>query len=276
MLDKVKERIIDLKLECEYYRRKLREGRDKLRRCKGRSLSITGRGDPPYYRVIDPEKNDGKPQYKGLFEKFAEVQRIAAYHYFDRALKKVEKNIRILDKSLNDLVDVDPNVFLQSLPKAYRKQAQFVYQQVGVWNVEDWINRPWNFRNRMPEKKIHKTKSGILVRSKSEEMWINSYYDREIPHVYEAAHLVEGHWVDTDITALNIHGYEDIAHEHMGKMGDPKYVLETFIPKLHDYIKAGYIPGVNLILTYEFKDLPLTQETVDATLDHYYGKEYKR
>ncbi len=272
MRDRFQDMISKMKSECEYMRKRLAEGKIKLRRCKGRGLICRTQKESDYYSVIDPEKNEGRPIYKGLFHKFAEVQRIAAYHYFDRALKQVEKNIRILDKLSNDLVDVDPNVFLPKMPKAYRKQASFVYRHVGAWNAEDWQNRPWFFRDKMPHKKKLTTKNNWRVRSKAEEMWINSYYDRGIPHVYEAAHQIEDHWVDTDITALDTNDYQDILHEHNGMMGDPDYVLNIFIPKLHDYIKAGYIPGVNLILTYEFDDLPLSQTTVDATLDHYFGK----
>ena len=268
----IQKTITELIHYCRSMAVRLKDGKHRVSKCKGRRLDVHTINNTNYYNIVDPESNGGKPQYCGLFEKNKDVQRIAAYHYFSYGLELIEENLRVLEELSERLKDVDPNYLLEAMPKAYQRQISRTYELMGVWDYEDWQNRPWVFRNRYPEKKKLRTKNNWMVRSKSEEMWINSYYDRGIPHVYEAAHWISGHYVDTDITAMDPIHYTDIAHEHCGKMSDPQYVQDIFIPKLHDYIAAGYIPGVNLILTFEFQDLPLSQNTVDATLDDYFGK----
>ena len=219
----IQKTITELIHYCRSMAGRLKDGKHRVSKCKGRRLDVHTINNTNYYNIVDPESNGGKPQYCGLFEKNKDVQRIAAYHYFSYGLELIEENLRVLEELSERLKDVDPNYLLEAMPKAYQRQISRTYELMGGWDYEDWQNRPWVFRNRYPEKKKLRTKNNWMVRSKSEEMWINSYYDRGIPHVY-------------------------------------------------DYIAAGYIPGVNLILTFEFQDLPLSQNTVDATLDHYFGK----
>ena len=264
--------IDDMLSYCKNFRRNLIEGRKRTAAHQKKNLILDDRYGG-YYKIIDPDKNNGTPVYRGSFEKDPEVQKVAAYHYFDSALEIVEENIRLLEKCKEEIRDIDPNVFLETMPKAYQKQANFVFDMMGVPDIDNWMNMPRRYSERFPEDKKYLTKQKWMVRSKSEVMWSNAYYDRGIPCLYEAVQPVNGINIATDFRALETFQYEELSHEHFGKMDDLEYVTTQFLPKLKAYLKAGFIPGVNLIMTFEFGDTPLTPEVIQATLDHYYGKQ---
>ena len=51
-------------------------------------------------------------------------------------------------------------------------------------------------------------------------------------------------------------------------LDDSKYA-EDNVWKINQYLKVGYYPGENMILTYEIKENPLNQKIVKQMIEHY-------
>lgn len=114
-----------------------------------------------------------------------------------------------------------------------------------------------------PEALIHKSISGKLLRSKSEEMIDHSLYLHKLAYRYEARlELDNGHIVFPDFKIIHPRTKEIIYWEHFGMMDNWEYVQKN-ADKLADYIKSGYIPGINFITTYETINHPLTMEEIE-------------
>ena len=107
---------------------------------------------------------------------------------------------------------------------------------------------------------------GEQVRSKSEKIIADRLAELGIPYRYEAP-LFLGTMgiVYPDFTLLKVCTREEIYWEHPGMMDDPSYVHKA-LNKINTYIRNGYIPGKNLLLTFESKAVPLNMRNVESQL----------
>lgn len=101
------------------------------------------------------------------------------------------------------------------------------------------------------------------MRSKSECLIANFLYQRNITYRYEAAIELEGidgfgnkySWkIYPDFTILHPKTREIIIWEHFGMMDNAEYSRSALL-KINNYINNGYIPGINLICTFESLDV---------------------
>ena len=108
--------------------------------------------------------------------------------------------------------------------------------------------------------------NGEQVRSKSEKIIADKLAEMGIPYRYEAP-LFLGTMgiVYPDFTLLKVCTREVIYWEHLGMMDDPNYVHKA-LNKINTYIRNGYIPGKNLLLTFESKTIPLNMRNVESQL----------
>ena len=108
--------------------------------------------------------------------------------------------------------------------------------------------------------------NGEQVRSKSEKIIADKLAEMGIPYRYEAP-LFLGTMgiVYPDFTLLKVCTREEIYWEHLGMMDDPNYVHKA-LNKINTYIRNGYIPGKNLLLTFESKAIPLNMRNVESQL----------
>jgi len=134
---------------------------------------------------------------------------------------------------------------------------------------QKWMNEPYEKNPHHPEHLIHKTSSGILVRSKSEAMIERFLHTNQIPFRYECALNLAGSTVYPDFTILHPKTSDLFYWEHFGRMDDPSYVRKT-ASKLNLYLTNGIIPSIRLITTYETLAQPLSYEDIIAIASHYF------
>ena len=94
-------------------------------------------------------------------------------------------------------------------------------------------------------------------------------YAKGIPYRYEIYFPMEFediNYVYPDFEILNVRTQEEFLWEHMGKLGDESY-SETQMKKIAGYARSGFIPGKNLLLSFESKNRPLDTYYVDAMID---------
>ena len=133
----------------------------------------------------------------------------------------------------------------------------------------DWINSPYEHNPQHPEQLIHKTHSGILVRSKSEAIIDMFIHTNKIPFRYECALQLGRQTIYPDFTIRHPHNGNIFYWEHFGLMDDPEYCKKA-CSKIKLYSSYGIIPTINLITTYETKENPLDSELVGKIIEHYF------
>ena len=120
--------------------------------------------------------------------------------------------------------------------------------------ASQWENEQYDTNPFKPEEKVYVTQKDENVRSKSELMLADMYFELGIPYRYEAALYLRGGRVKyPDFTILKVRTREIIYHEHLGMIDNQEY-LTAAISKLDEYRKNGIYPGKNLLITYESRE----------------------
>ena len=119
-----------------------------------------------------------------------------------------------------------------------------------------------------PEGLTQKTEHGEMVRSKSEQLIANCLYHAGIPYDYERPVKVGNISYIPDFTMLNVRERKLRLWEHLGKMDNPEYA-EAAVKKINNYIKAGFYPWDNLILTYETAQTPLDSDIIKTCIKEF-------
>lgn len=117
----------------------------------------------------------------------------------------------------------------------------------------------------------YKTLRGEFVRSKSEVIIADRLYTRGIPYRYEICFPMEFEdisYVYPDFEILNVRTRQEFLWEHLGMLGDEGY-SETQLKKISGYARSGFIPGKNLLLSFESRNRPLDTFYVDALIDSF-------
>lgn len=140
-----------------------------------------------------------------------------------------------------------------------------------IKTLDKWQNADYETNPYHPEGLNVEGANGVMVSSKSEGDITWGLADAALPNRYEQKTIVNGKVIYPDFTIFHPTTGQIILWEHFGKMDDPHYAQKAY-RKISDYIKEGYFPGDNLIVTYEDKKHPLTNRRIRAEIQYYFGE----
>lgn len=131
-----------------------------------------------------------------------------------------------------------------------------------------WMNSPYTKNPKKPENLIHKSVSENFLRSKSESIIDMCLFNSNIPYRYECQLMLGGYVIYPDFTILNVRTGKMIYWEHFGCMDNAEYAMHA-CEKIKLYVSNGIIPSIDLIITFETKDKPLTADQVMNIINEY-------
>ena len=226
---------------------------------KGILVATCSKGDTKYYVKSSPGDRTGT--YLKQSEHDMAVA-LAQRDYDQRVLKCATAELSTLNKLIQRYEKGTPEDVYTRLSPARRELVTPILLPDDEF-IAQWLATPYEgkgFSEGYPE---FYTDKNLRVRSKSEIFIANRYDSLGIPMLYEKPILLEGFgWVSPDFTLLNVRLRKEFIHDHLGMMDDPKYIAEN-MPKIQAYMKNGYLPGKNLILTFETKDCPFDVRIID-------------
>ena len=119
------------------------------------------------------------------------------------------------------------------------------------------------------EDKIHESKLGVKMRSKSEVLITNIFTYLGAPYLYEFP-VYLGYYGTrfSDFLVLNVRLQKIFYCEHFGMMDNADYCAKS-LEKIHAYEKSGYFPGSDLIIFHETSSKPLDTQLVRSIAEHY-------
>ena len=135
--------------------------------------------------------------------------------------------------------------------------------------LEEWMHAAYQQNLNYPEQLVHKTSSGILVRSKSEAIIAMLLHIHKIPFRYECVLQLGEATLFPDFTLRHPLTGQYFYWEHFGMMDNPTYAKKTF-SKLQLYASNEIYPSIQLITTYETKEQPLDSAIVETMIKHYF------
>lgn len=216
------------------------------------------RGKPTYYYVEDNSKEDdyfrGERKRHYLDKSKISLAKELAQKEYDLDIRElINRDIKNLERVLKHYEDRTMIDYYDKLPMARKNLISPIAcsdtEYADRWEHETFISREIS---QITNSVI--TDKGETVRSKSEKIIADALFKNHIPYKYECpVRLKEFGFVYPDFTILNVKKRMVYIWEHFGMMDNPEYVKKA-ISKINSYIRNGFIPGKNLIMTYETKE----------------------
>lgn len=196
------------------------------------------------------------------------AQRLAQKEYDSKLLTLVNKRIKQISSILKDYAEDEVEEVYNGLHEIKRElitPAEESWRQ----KVAKWKNTPYEGKGFEQGIPVIITKKGERVRSKSEKILADTFYDYGIEYKYECPLVLRGYGtVYPDFTFLNRRNEKEIYWEHDGRMDDADY-CNTAIRKIDSYIRNGIFPGERLILSYETSNYVLNSSVVKDMIEKY-------
>lgn len=209
-----------------------------------------------YYSSYKGAGADGKIRYKYLGDTAnKDVLGIKEVHHLRKSLSILGKNIDLLKYILKTLEDVSTEHVNEKLPAVYRtsdfRQEMSLNRIAAEWKKSREAYKA-TFPPYRPEELTVPTYDSKMVRSKSEALIYNFFLGLGLTFVYELPLETKVRTFYPDFTILSEIDYRSIYRiEHQGMMDDEGY-SERFKLKVTDYLRAGYVQGINIFYTFDF------------------------
>ena len=231
---------------------------------------------------------------KVLAEKLAvNLYRIECIEHLQKQIDSIDQ----LDRNLNSaalgdqkaemlrgniLTEYSSHEFLYRVRFCPRKPADFFNSQSPYWPfitshlekeyawIISWYLSEFKQSKEHPENLQFMTKLGFKVRSKSEVMEAEKLFDAGILFHYEEQVPEAGDDCYPDFY-IPIKLAERYIWEHLGAMDKENYFYRTR-GKIVNYLDRHWLPGINLLMTCETRQYPLTEEQVDHQIEWLKGR----
>ncbi|MBR3056387.1 MAG: hypothetical protein IKG93_00315 [Clostridiales bacterium] len=207
-----------------------------------------------YYQVLSQDGVE-KKKYLPASEKEL-VKKLGQKAYLLELKRKIEIEIDEIENIiLRGIIGSGESVF-HDLP-VQRQCLVTPYMVDNETYAQIWLKRNWIPNEYRKNELIYLTKRGELVRTKAEVLIADTYFDLNIPYIYEMpVEMCNGEIYHIDFTALQKSTRKVVYHEHMGLLDDSGYRRDN-MQKLDLYRRSGIYVGKNLILTHETAGSPL-------------------
>lgn len=208
-----------------------------------------------------------------------DMQKALAHKAFaQRAGNIAAENLYVLQNIGNQLVSLDPDEILKTMPPAYstlpdnyffdRENMSTILHlpeedRIRILRHRKWGQEEYQASNYHPEWKKHKTTRGLKMRSKSEVLIMERLYHYGIDVRYEQVWDFGNERVAPDFTFEDEYG-QLFSWEHLGMMNDPRYAAQNY-EKLMKYYRHGFVLGKNLIVTFD-RSGTIDMELIDFTI----------
>ena len=246
--------LLEHKNQMEEELKQLPEGYLNLRHYKGKL----------YYTWQIPATGRRKKLFrKGISKDDEQINKLARKRYLNAATTIINKDIRILQKALENYKVLDEKGLMEKYVNKYPELS-------GRLRYGNTTNDEWATAYRIPmdfykEGLKSTSASGARMRSKGEIIIASRLDFYKIPYRYEAP--IEHPDVNRvpDFTIKRPRDNKIIYWEHLGMINDANYMREN-MKKLSEYNDVGVTPWNNLILTYDQMDGGIDVRIIDGLI----------
>ena len=228
------------------------------------NLRITHcRGTVQYYHCLPGAKKKRKYLPKNQMET---IKALAQKQYDQAVMNSAVKEKELLQKYLSGSPSVLPEEIYLDLPEARRKLINPIMEPDELF-LKRWKSQPYPNMATRREHPVIFNDQGTEVDSKAELAISNQFDKRNIAFLPQfPVYLKARGWVYADFKVLNLRTRREYYWEHLGMLDSAAYRKHS-LPKLNAYILNGYVPGDNLILSWESEESRLDMRVIDSLID---------
>ena len=220
----------------------------------------TKRGKPQYYW-----SRAGKAESYIKYNQIDFVKKLAQKSYFVNLQKHIANQLQAIQSFLESYSQISIDDIYEQLPDK-RKELVDPIVLTDEQYRKQWQESHYTGKGFAVNDDEIITEKGERVRSKSEKMIADKLYMMDIPYKYEYPISLSSYGiVYPDFVVLNTIERKEVIIEHFGMMDNPEY-SKNAVQKIEMYIKNGYIPGKNLILTFETSKKSLNIQMLEIQL----------
>ncbi|MCR5272283.1 MAG: hypothetical protein K6E13_04790 [Lachnospiraceae bacterium] len=220
---------------------------------EGKLRSTHCRGYDQFYVVKAEYGRNGKYISKkeiGVLSKYVQKEYAIGF------IEEVKEEIAMIDRLLLFEKTNSPEETYKKICEAKRKYVNRLLCD-DKSRVEEWLNKEEKRSEYKADELIFRTKNGEFVRSKSEMLLADMYYDLGIPYKYERELILKNKKKKyPDFTLYDIENKRLIYHEHFGMWDNEEY-RNANLRKIKEYEENGIYVGKNLIYTFETAQNPI-------------------
>lgn len=259
-----------LQLEKKRLKGQIEKARKFLANAPKGSLSIRKRKHTySYYCNIDSSKYPNRTCRQINITKNKQlIIELTEKRIQERVLKHAQQNLHYLEKYINHYMSSEIADIVSGLHPQY-VEVLTMRKNRHIQNLQkkDYPKAKFN-----PKSHIHETDCGELVRSKSEQIILNTLNTYPLIVHYEEEFIyrtgVPGiNRIYPDFTIILPDGSR-ILWEHLGRLDDPVY-CQRAAAKLNLYQKNGLVIGKNLIITMDDHNGNISSALVQDAIQHY-------
>lgn len=216
-------------------------------------------GKTYYYKQY--EKNDKWDRKYIKKDEISQAQLLAQKHYYIHAKGIVENQLDALRQFVKNYSNDELEHFYSQLSRERKCLVEPLCISVED-KVKKWEEEVYEHTTMYSQYLRFETEQGELVRSKSEVIIANILYQSKerLSYKYERPLEImsEGKMktIYPDFTIMNTVTGKIVYWEHAGRMDDP-YYANDFIKKMNDYMANGFLPGRDVLLSFETQENPL-------------------
>ena len=197
------------------------------------------KGNCQFVHATMDAKKPGKWNRRGITRDEELLRAFALGQYGRTGLEIVEQNQKLIESIADQLIDISPSLIIQKLPNNYRKLPERYYRHAHPCDnhtgrnsdtsmidrsfMRKWADSPYQMSDFKAEGRNKETSRGLKVRSKSEVLLCEKFYEHDIPFRYEQELNIGKYKLAPDFSMLNSKGNEFYV-EYCGLMDDPDYV----------------------------------------------------
>ena len=255
---------------------------------RGTLMVSTDRGKPAFYRITN---DGGEYKRKRITSRDTVIYKLANKKYRMELMRRKEYNNALFAKIAEKLLPEDPQSVIEALPKGYSKldysriidpnarercwpnpsRDPFTFPERARIRIidmepEEWGNAPYCENTKELSNKKHRSRRGILCRSKGEAMLLDLADDMDLIYRYDSVIRADGYEISPDLIIIRQDG-KLIYVEHHGWI-DRSDGDSAFLRKLGIYANIGIIQGDNLLVTFDKPDGSCDTELIRRQLEN--------
>ena len=242
----------------------LKKTKDRLGDAPQGTLRLSScRENVQYYHCTQGDRKNGTYIPK---EQMDLIRRLAQKSYDEKIISLADKRLSRVRRLAKDYDEI-ANVY----QREHVERQKLIDPVEPTWEqqIEQWIAQKYQGKEFQEGTAVILTQKGERVRSKSEKILADYFYQNNIPYKYEMPLYLKGTgMVYPDFTFLSRRTRKEIYWEHDGRMDDPVYARSA-VRKIQAYEENGIYPGENLILTFETEKTILDIRIVKGLVERY-------
>lgn len=234
------------------------EGKLRLSRC----------GDCTQYYLMGNQETSSQGRKYLPKSEMNLIRRLAQKDYDEKMLKLVTRRMKQIQKITKDYEDDELEKLYLTEHQERRKLVQPV-EPTWEQQLTQWISQPYEGKGFADNIPVLLTKAGERVRSKSEKILADYFYNKGIPYKYECPlYLPPYGAIYPDFTFLSPKTGNEIYWEHEGRIDKADYAMSA-VKKIELYETNHIYPGERLILTFETEQTTINMRIVEQMVDKY-------